>query len=384
MPKQLTKQNSTKAQRRNQQAQLAKRKPQPRPREGNNTMSIYQRMVSDPSRSVRLVGFPDGNPVPSIVYHHKQLISLGPSSTGNVSFIILPGATGGIAVGDDTAFTYYGPNITSPTNSVVDTAATVHHTAGTTVTNYGILPFTERTNASIGKNWNAKTAYQFGASSFRYLAQSAKVRFTGATLNDQGVSVCARSALSPEFSGQTVTLFGSVCNVLAMQEMPKSAQSLASAPGMHLSSAREGLHINNVSVKPEFVDIEQYTCMQAPNGFIGAWGGSPSLNLPGGNLDKGITPTFFSISGLSTVTPVGNITVEVDSIIEYTIPATSQVSGFAVPNPPAVPGLSTWLERAWANAPTASTVLRGLYAAAPYAANVIRATNGRRAIRDEL
>lgn len=360
-------------------AKRVKRNAPPRPR-----VSPYLDMVSRPDTTSSLLGYPDGSQEPSFTYRHRQIITLSPSTSGALTFAIVPHVGGSIMVPS------IGPGW----------SASIRRQGASGTYNESTAPFNRIASATQGNNqvilpyneFNSPTVYagtkgslQFSPSKFRILAQKAKVSYTGSTLTDSGSVVVARTNIAPDVTlgTSTATVNGNVASTYLVNTTPVSQSALYSSGTAKSFCARQQLASHYVNTVPRFQEMNDYALIKDTTGVtysIAAANTAGTDLAPGWaySFDASMPSAVYAYSGLD---PTSSITVEVVTLIEYAVPTTSVLSGLSRSNPPREPGTDSLLQKLWANAPSAHTV-------ADAAVFVSRAFLGRSratpALRDEF
>lgn len=399
MPKQLTKLNSTKAQRRQQAQQrlVVAKAPKPQRKKGRKgaTVSPYVKMVSSPMANHNLFAYPDGSQMPSFVYRHKGVVTILPTTDGKISFAMIPSASGAIAVNNSNGFTWGMPSYTSA--GVFGGWAARTRAPGATLSTGKamILPFTEYTGADIFGVGNSGLPASFNASAFRVLASECRIMYTGSSLNDSGVLVADRRPI--DYTLNTLNTVLPVTNVTLQADMVDPYALPIGVTGQYGSNgnteivaAREPIRSRLVNNNPEFVPVEvdRYvlTDSATPASMGVAWYSTTANDTSTGNwagADAGLPACHYNYSGLN---PASSITVEYSTIIEYAVGSYSTLAGLAQPNPPRDSVVQDLVQRLYYALPTierlGSAAGRFAYAALAGAATS-RAVN-RNAIRDEM
>jgi len=334
-------------------------------RRQNNTASgasrhDYIAMVDRPMLNRVLVPYPDGSQLPSIAYKHRQIYTLRPCADGSLTFSMIPGADGALAVNTAVGFTATLPAIAGATDVITGLTTRTNNPAASLNVDYMVLPYGE---CATSGNYSKRGFVPYGASQFRVLAQEMKATFTGTSLSDSGAVLTDRRSIRPSYDASLTFSSNGVTGVYDVATPTALTSGSSSTSGsMLLRAARDGFTARVVNTNPLFHDV------LSDRGLIGATSPTPVWssgcavwNNAGGifsypfyhGIDSSSGTVFCQFSGMA---PTATITVEVATIIEWVIQPGSPVSGLAVPNPPRNSFVQDYIQRMYAYLPSAETI----------------------------
>ena len=273
-------------------------------------------MVSNPAGVTDIVCYPDGSQEPSFAYKHKQLITLRPTISGNITFASIPGIYGGIMVNSGVGFDATVPESASTADWTATTtpAFTTMGSGQTLAANSFIIPYVETVNSVLGKAMDVKNSLQFTPSKFRVLAQELTVRYTGTSLDDSGSVVVARNNMSPTVTTNVLGNGRGNNIIYAVQSIPNAADEIYAISNSRTESARKSMCSRVVNTTPEFHSIIDDCVISSPGRTLtglakyqgGTLGPAPSFNI-----DHNVPLTIYCYRGLANS---ASITVEVTTI----------------------------------------------------------------------
>lgn len=329
--KQLTKANSTKAQRRaqalaNQRKKLANSIPRPVARVAKaDPAEHYRHCVLGPvAMPATNLGYPDGDTRPSVTFDFRKVYVMKPNS-GRISFGIATSAFGAFIKGE-------GALTTDSTVQAVELDATtggfVSGGNGTSFTNShrGVVPITSVSS----------TEGNFGG--YRPLVAVCEVHFTGSTMQNGGsVTIC--KALTPNpLKGDTGT---NTRRQLYEAEVVQPILSATSVTG----PARHSYTSRIVPPHPDYVPIS----------FSGVSAVAQSVNDYGNAVLSSNNTTNFKVCSLPSpdasaiwymyegLDTTASITVSLRYCVQYSVNVTSAgvyLAPLARPSPPPPPSQS--------------------------------------------
>lgn len=315
-------------------------------------------MVTSPMSNVPLVPFPDGSIMPSIVFRHKQLVTLTPTTGGVIAFSMIPGVDGGLMVNGGNGWSYSVPEVTTASANFTAFNAYTNPVAPTTNNLFYILPYQEYPR---GTNLASKAAVPFYASQYRVLAQEMTASYTGTSFADSGAVVIDRRSSRPEYDARSqfsANTQPGAYMITQVNTFPTITQGFASGSTVSMP-ARQSYRCRQVATRPVFNEVYQ-------NRGLSAIGGPPlagvaAYNTTTNSIENNWYHGFDSNLPLTSVFYTGlassaSITVEVATVVEYAITAGSPLSGMATPNPPEEPAVNSYLGKLYAAMPTAEAV----------------------------
>lgn len=315
------------------------------------------------------MGVPDGSNRKVVVIDHRQTILAKPNANGVIQFALVPSPFGavGMSIGDFEVVangqTAAGANSATTPQSAIYRASVLTPAQNVPVFGYALAPFAE-TLRPAGTALNNLAGGGITPQSFRVITQTARVMYTGPTVDDQGVACTER--LTPAIArdlpvtgenGGAPTANHNAINSLGEMNaaMPESFTALSQQAGAAIFPFRQSRDLINVPSKFEWTDIKKgWIPATIQAGFAGVngerkewfpgvlWdytfaGGPvvPANIMVTSNWGLGHSDiTFYSARNLASDQ---GLVIEVRTCIEYALGYDSPMIRMAALSPPARP-----------------------------------------------
>lgn len=345
--KQLTKANSTKAQRRAANGLPPKRPRNPIPRPiamRSSQPSPYIQCISGPVNMPSMSsGFPDGDATPSVTMDYRMVYTIRPSSSGELKFMILPCYQGAFSK-------LFG--LMNSTNQVVIKSPS--HVNG-----YAVTAQAESTS-HMGVPWMTTSGTSlFGTdltkpyNSFRPIVVAADIEFTGNSMYNGGNVAITKVLTRPaEQKAEEYTYSATEKALVPLHSYPTLySTSRTLLPSSVVGPARESYHTRIVPTDGEYQPIAPCLVDQPHFASYTAESGPVPSALPYQNAHG----VLYQYSGLDSS---ATITVSIRYCVQYTVGGTSSLAPLAKPSPPSQPSLWNRVTSYVANMPVAQAVVK--------------------------
>jgi hypothetical protein len=329
------------------------------------SVSPYECCVFGPVDSPSMgSGVPDGSNLKTVVFEHRQTVTIQPDKNGNLTFAVVASPTGAVAISGGKAtvtinevatgasWDYKGP-ITATYDQLVGATPTAPWAGSTSSFDYALVPFTDKLVSGTVSVFDQGLNTQLRADKFRVVTCTARVTYTGATLYDGGVAATTKMTMFPDQylpipagngldpNGLNHIEWGPILEYSPVPvDWPTSFSAVAATAGARTFPVRESAEILLVPTDHTWQQLRNsWAPIRVHETGLAVYSACtvfPQFLISGGNLYPGPIEgighsdvAFYAATGMGTGDTVGSVTVEVRTCVEYAVSYNSPMSRMA-------------------------------------------------------